>query len=205
MDFEEWKRLITSREPADRSDAADVIPDQAKPEEVVPYLITALQDPVELVRTCAADTLGSYHGDDVAKALRAALQKENDPLTKAYVLSSLGTVGELNDLPRFVEALQNETHPQIQVHAALGLAFCATSNAIKQFLIGIEASGAVKTAAANTFGEYLEDLREHADIVVDRIAKELERDDLVKPEREILMGLRDKLSGIRSSSDIDEG
>lgn len=121
MDYDTWKVLLNSAESADRSEAADVVPEGAESAQVVRDLANALGDPVPLVRTCAADTLGNFECDDARQALRAQLSAETDVLTRAYVLSSLAQIGQIRDLRLIIDALTSDAPGMIRAHAAYGL------------------------------------------------------------------------------------
>lgn len=125
MKFNEWKRLITSKEAYERSVAADEIPERTSPKRAIPYLIACLNDEDEMVRTCAADTLGFYREPAAREALRQALKVETDELTRAYLLSALGSIGTLEDLPLIARHVTGKANSLVEVHAAMGLTLLA--------------------------------------------------------------------------------
>lgn len=103
MKLDRWKKLISSDNPANRSHAADILPDGKKFGEVTTLLIKALHDEDALVRTCAADTLGLINSNRVRIALRTAYARETDDLVRNYIADSLGFVGTLSDLRMLVD------------------------------------------------------------------------------------------------------
>ena len=158
MDLNTWKSLITSGEPSDRSAAADVIPDGGTAEELVPYLAICLKDPDSLVRTCAAETIGCFPGDAARVALLEALASESDPLTRAYLLSSLGGIGGLEDVRVILDELGGESHPIIRLHGATGLLSCVQRHwyaTMKSALMA--ADDAAKGTSASDLLNYVEE------------------------------------------------
>lgn len=121
IDFDTWKSLLRSADDAVRCGAADIVPKGADPLQVIHELKTALGDPDAFVRTCAADTLGYFEYEEASEALRARLVVETDVLTQAYLLSSLGVIGTVEDLKLIAGFLKNDTPSMIRAHAAYGL------------------------------------------------------------------------------------
>jgi HEAT repeat protein len=196
MNFEKWKKLITSDEPSDRSYAADNTPYDGNQEEVASYLINCLGDPVGLVRTCAADSLREFDSDVVREELRAAIEIEKDNLARAYLFSSLGAVGSFGDLAVLGEAFDRESDPQVKIRAAEGLASCASSIAIAEFIKGIETGEPAIETSANIYSDYLEIYRWNATKTIKVIKELLNNDSLSISERECLEDLYNKLRRI---------
>jgi HEAT repeat protein len=121
MDYDTWKALLSSANSADRSAAADVVPEGAEPAQVVRDLTKSLGDSDPFVRTCAADTLASFECEEARQALRAQLAVETDELARAYVLSSLAKIGQIGDLRPIIDALTSDTPKMVRAHAVCGL------------------------------------------------------------------------------------
>lgn len=189
LTFDEWKRLITSSEPADRSHAADAPPPKGPRKEIVRLLVKCLNDPHELVRACAADTLGMFPIKKARDALRAAVDREEDALAKAYALSSLGAVGTLDDIGRLAEALGTESNKQIRIHAALGLAFCVLGEFIENLLTTMKQEDRTRGTAANALGEYLNSHRAYVKLIHDTVKNELKKKDIPVNTRESMTNL----------------
>ena len=189
LSFTEWKRLITSSESDDRSHAADQMPKGGPQKEIVRLLVECLNDEDALVRTCAADTLGMYPTEEARVALRAAIDREEDELAKAYALSSLGAVGTLQDIGRLVEALRTETDPRVRIDAALGLAFCALSESVEQLLTHVRQRGHHQVAGANCLHQYLNSHRGYVKLIRYTVKKQQEKKDLEVHEKEALANL----------------
>jgi HEAT repeat protein len=130
MDYDTWKALLSSADSSDRSEAADIVPEGGEAAEVVRDLMNTLRDPVPLVRTCAADTLGYFECEEARQALRARLALETDELARAYVLSSLGEIGQIKDLRPIIDVLTSDTPKMIRAHAAYGLLALAIDQGI---------------------------------------------------------------------------
>ena len=194
LTFKKWKRLITSAESADRSEAADRLPIGARNrDEAARILIGCLNDPCALVRTCAADTLGMLPTADVRAALRASLDREQDELTKAYILSSLGAVGTFDDVGRLVEALATETHPNIRIHAALGLAFCALCGSMDELLKHVNKSGKYQNSAANGLDAFLCSHNMYVKSIKNIVGRKLKNKNVARYNRETLETLLENI------------
>lgn len=129
-----WLALLRSDEDGDRSEAADNPPDEAPDDVVVEGLLSCLDDPDELVRISAIDSLRNCHFDDVRAGLKDHLGRVSDPMETSFTLSALGYVGTLDDLvllERYVDPAQNA---RVALGAADGLVFCATRH-VTRFLI----------------------------------------------------------------------
>jgi HEAT repeat protein len=105
----------------DRVDALEEIPRVSLSEEVVPYIVNALSDEDTLVRLAAAEALGNYPSDKNREILREFIVKEDDDLAKAFGLSSLGFIGELQDVSFLLEQLEQNKVPHVRIHILEGL------------------------------------------------------------------------------------
>jgi hypothetical protein len=131
VNFEDWKLLIRSQVSSDRSNAADELPEDGDDEEVVALLTKALFDEDELVRTCAAASLGDCNMESARQALREAVSKESDDLALGYVLGSLGMIGGIEDFEVLLSKLTAETSTRrIRIDSAEGIVHLALNNAV---------------------------------------------------------------------------
>lgn len=138
MDFDRWKALITSAESADRVEAADILPDSGPTREIKELLLGALADDYALVRTCAADTVGEIRSDDVRSRILQRLETERDDLTRSKLLSSLGAMENIRDIPLLASELEIAGSPVLRVHAAYGLLLSCTEHALRALLTECE-------------------------------------------------------------------
>lgn len=135
MNFEEWKKLLSSSEPGERSDAAEVLPDDGERREVAGLLLEALHDEDYLVRACAAETLGQIDLDEVRSALRSVLETEANALASGYIASSLGEIGELSDLKLLVDKSSSDAVScWVKLHCAQGIAAIAVDHAAESMI-----------------------------------------------------------------------
>lgn len=119
MPFLEWRELIQSSNVDDRSIAANMLPEGGDDEEVVALLAAALGDADELVRTCAADSLGNCYLESAREALRKAAATEKSELALSYILVSLAIIGELHDIQLMLPYLHDSsTSHRLKVNAA---------------------------------------------------------------------------------------
>lgn len=116
-----WLAALSSELFMERSAAAESPPDGVSDDEIVAALTPLLHDLDDLVRLCAAETLGSYPGPQSVAALRAFVAREVDPLARAYGLSSLGLIGTSQDLSILLPETAEERPPLIRIHALVGL------------------------------------------------------------------------------------
>lgn len=112
---------LSSEVSTERSDAAESPPEGALDDEIVAGLAPLLHDPCDVVRLCAAETLGRYPGPLTVAALRAFVAREADPLARAYGLSALGLTGTSQDLPVLLAETAEDRPAQIRIHALAGL------------------------------------------------------------------------------------
>lgn len=193
VEIERWRAALTSDNEADRGDAAEAPPEGAPPDEVVAGLTPLLHDPSDVVRLCAAETLGGFGGQAAAAALRAFVAREADPLAKAYGLSSLGLAGTSQDLPLLLSETAEDRPAQIRIHALVGL-YELVRRGVKHGLMGLLAHDRpdVRGAAAEALATVLE-ARDDGDAV-----QRLERgaaDELVEGAREGFVGALQRLQG----------
>lgn len=127
--FEEWKRAICSEDDAVRSIAADEVPYEGHDEEITQILIAVLHgDRDALARTGAADSLGHFPNDAARNALRKAIETETDSLALCYIFTSLGMIGELQDLSILtakIEVFKADKRPKFSIFEAI---LCLTTN-----------------------------------------------------------------------------
>jgi hypothetical protein len=102
-------------------EAANSPPADVAPLKTVPLLIRALNDEDELVRTCAADSLGEFLCDEARHALRARVRKERNALARGYALKSLGRIGALGDLAYICTELSSDSTEEGRNFGAHGL------------------------------------------------------------------------------------
>jgi HEAT repeat protein len=132
MTFDEWRSLISSPDAADRSHAANNLPDGEITPDVFLLLSRALEDEDALVRTCAVDSLGVINNEQARTALRTAFATETDSLTRSYIVDSLGFIGELRDLKLLVDnVLKEETDQRVSLTSAEAIAALALNYAEK--------------------------------------------------------------------------
>jgi HEAT repeat protein len=131
MKFQDWKDALKSPEASIRSDAADALPVDGEDEAVVALLARALSDEDELVRTCAADSLGHCHLESARSALRVAIATERQELPLAYMLCSLGMIGDPVDYTVLSSKLLDKTSStRIIIDSAEGIVHLALSNSV---------------------------------------------------------------------------
>lgn len=152
-----WLAALSSESSAERSDAAEAPPDAASSDEVVAALVPLLQDPIDVVRLCAAETLGRYPGSQTVAALRAFVASETDPLAKAHGLSSLGLVGTSQDLTVLLSQTAEDRPAQIRIHALAGV-YELVRRGVKHSLMALLGNEAVdvRVSAAEALATVLE-------------------------------------------------
>jgi HEAT repeat protein len=152
-----WLAALSSESSTERSDAAEAPPDAAPSDEVVAALVPLLHDPVDVVRLCAAETLGRYPGPQTVAALRAFVASETDPLAKAHGLSSLGLVGTSQDLTVLLSQTAEDRSAQIRIHALAGV-YELVRRGVKQSLMALLGNEAVdvRVSAAEALATVLE-------------------------------------------------
>lgn len=116
-----WLAALSSDNSAERSDAAESPPEEAPADEIVAGLTPLLQDSCDVVRLCAAETLGRYPGPQTVVALRDFVARETDPLAKAHGLSSLGLTGTSQDLSTLLSQTAEDRPAHVRIHALAGL------------------------------------------------------------------------------------
>lgn len=131
MKLERWLTLMGSAEPADRIEAADMLPEADISPEVVGALLAALQDEDALVRACAADTVGDIDAELVRTKILERIGVEDDDLARAYLLSSLGAMEHPEDMGILVGNLKASNSSVIRLHAAHGLAMSCVRQAVR--------------------------------------------------------------------------
>ena len=130
--WEQWLSQLRSQEPLDRCDAAEAPPQDLDDQQVVNALIPLLDDEHYLVRLAAAETLGLYPGTTTLLALREYVGRESDSLARAYGLSSLGRVGNVEDFGLLVGTVADPEPSIERVHAMLGLFELARNVALRR-------------------------------------------------------------------------
>ena len=191
--LERWLAALSSENSAERSDAAESPPEAALDDEIVAGLTPLLRDPSDVVRLCAAETLGRFPGPQTAAALRAFIASEADPLARAYGLSSLGGAGTSQDLSILLRETAEDRPAQIRIHALAGL-HELVRRGVKHGLMALLEHEApeIRVAAATTLATVLS-ARDDSDALqsLERCAEsetvEALRDDIV----EALQQLRD--------------
>ena len=158
-----WLAALSSELSTVRSDAAEAPPEGVLDDEVVTGLVPLLRDPIDVVRLCAAETLGRYPGPQTASALRAFVAQEQDPLAKAHGLSSLGLVGTSQDLALLLSESAEDRPAHMRIHSLAGL-YELVRRGVKQGLLTLLEHPApeVKVAAAEALATVLEGREEPA-------------------------------------------
>jgi HEAT repeat protein len=199
LELRRWLAALTSKNSAERSDAAESPPDGALDDEIVTGLMPLLHDSVDVVRLCAAETLGRYPGPPTAAALRAFIAREVDPLARAYGLSSLGLTGTSQDLSILLPETAEDRHPQIRIHALVGL-HELVRRGVKHGLMALLEHEAteVRVAAATALGLVLE--ARSSDDVVQALERCTERETLEARRDDLIEALR-RVQGIEEETD----
>jgi hypothetical protein len=118
--FEDWKRRLASGEAGERAGAATHLP-AGHDDEVVELLLATLRDPLATVRACAASALRRFKDEErIESALSAVVDRDADPLVRAYAMSSLAEMAGLRGYGQVVERWYRESHPRVKLHAAMG-------------------------------------------------------------------------------------
>jgi HEAT repeats len=131
MNFVAWKDALQSSDSYIRSHAAETTPDDGDDQEIVELLSIALTDFDSLVRTCAAESLGNCHVETARNALRTAIVNEKEELPMAYMLCSLGMIGQPIDYDVLVSKFADNNSPQrIAISSAEGLFHLTVNNTI---------------------------------------------------------------------------
>ena len=73
-----WLAALSSENSAERNDAAESPPEGALDDEIVAGLMSLLHDPSDVVRLCAAETLGRYPGPQAAATTLATVLEVRD-------------------------------------------------------------------------------------------------------------------------------
>jgi HEAT repeat protein len=191
-----WLAALSSDSSAERSDAAEAPPDEAPADEVIAGLVPLLQDSCDVVRLCAAETLGRYPGPQTVVALRDFVAREADPLAKAHGLSSLGLTGTSQDLSTLLAQTAQDRPAHVRIHALAGL-YELVRRGVKHGMMALLGHDApeVRVAAAEALATVLE-ARDDSDAV-----QSLEH----SAEREVLKARRDDIAAalmrLRGSED----
>lgn len=205
LEYSRWLSALASENSAERSDAAESPPEGASADEVVAGLIPLLQDSCDVVRLCAAETLGRFPGPRTAAALRDFVAREDDPLTKAYGLSSLGLVGTSQDLTILLSDTSEDRPAQIRIHALVGL-YELVRRGVKHGLIAMlsHESPDVRGASAEALATVLEN-RDDSD-AIQSLERRAGREPLESLRDDITAALR-RLQSIKEdpSRDLDQG
>ena len=193
-----WRRRLRSSDECTRWEAAEDPPD-APAERIVPYLVEALDDPNELVRLCAAESLAWFPLPQARQAIRKFVANEKDCLAKAYGLSTLGCIAEFRDIAILSKYIKHNQPDFVRIHALLGL-FCAARGFAKYALFELlhaEHPGSRSSAARG-----LLDLCVHGDDdeIVGAISKRLKAEKVVGGD---LKGVLKELKSSSARSDPD--
>lgn len=135
-----WFALIKSTEPADRAEAADMLPEGKTSRQVVDALLVALDDEDALVRTCAADTIGEIDDERVRTSILERMGVETDDLVRAHLLSSLAAMNHPEDLAVLVTELNASKSSLVRLHAAYGLILSSLKQAMQVIVGSCDAS-----------------------------------------------------------------
>lgn len=189
--LERWLAALSSENCNERSDAAELPPDDATDDEIVAALLPLLDDPVEVVRLCAAETLGHFPAPRSVAALRAFIAREADPLAKAHGLSSLGLIGTSQDLAVLLPETSEDRPAHVRIHALVGL-HELVRRGVKHGLVALleHEAAEVRVAAAEGLATVLE-RREDGDAAqalarcAAREPSEARRDDIIAALRRV--------------------
>jgi HEAT repeat protein len=186
-----WLAALSSELSTVRSDAAESPPEGALDDEIVTGLLPLLHDPSDVVRLCAAETLGRYPGPQTVAALRAFVAREADPLARAHGLSSLGLTGTSQDLALLLPETAEDRPAHLRIHALAGL-HELVRRGVKHGLMSLLEHQApeVKVSAAEALATVLEG-RDDTDAVqaleqcADRETIEARREDILEALRRL--------------------
>jgi hypothetical protein len=129
MNFDEWKAAI--QDPAKRSEALDVLPEDGHDEEVVNILREVLCSPEWLDRTSAAELLGNCHTESARVALRKSIAQEKNEVALGYMICSLGMIGNPIDYTLLISKLSEENiSPRMKIDLAEALLHLAVNNSV---------------------------------------------------------------------------
>jgi len=134
MDYENWVIGINSKDVCERADTIEDFPLDHPKTIIAEHLIHLLNDKEMLVRLAAAETLGCFGMDIVRVALRESVVAEKDNLPKGYMISSLGMIGEIQDLKMLLNMLREERNTDIVSHIYVGIALVSRRIAIKYLI-----------------------------------------------------------------------
>ncbi len=194
-----WLAALSSELSTERSDAAESPPDGAPDDQIVRALLPLLHDPSDVVRLCAAETLGRYPGPQTVAALRDFIAREPDPLARAHGLSSLGLTGTSQDLPTLLSEAAEDRLPHIRIHALVGL-HELVRRGVEMSLLSLldHQTPEVRGAAAEALATVLEG-RDDADAVqaLERCADR----EAIAPLREALLGALRRVQGLEGDPD----
>ena len=202
LDFATWKRHILSAESSERSYAADQLPTDAGARAVMPHLLRCLDDVDAFVRTCAADTLRHFPRPAIRQRLAEKVDVETDELTICYLLSSLGEIGGLAEVPILLRHAQPNVSRSVRLSAAYGLQCCAENIAKTQFISALNSSYDTRRAsAANLISNAIDKRYADAEDLIATIQKRL--DDEQNPG--VADTLENTLHELRYTYDEDDG
>ncbi|MBA3404524.1 MAG: hypothetical protein H0X17_00430 [Deltaproteobacteria bacterium] len=177
-----WLSDLNSEVSTERIDAIEHPPVDIDDDKVVSAVIPLLHDLDDLVRLCAAETLGLYADPNGLEALRIFVSRERDPLARAYGLSSIGLIGETKDIKLLVDGSSRGQHPQVRVHAYRGL-FDLVRRYAKEGLLSLVPHDEVQDVAVLTLSEVLlprsdDDVLLALDFYAEREVNPVRRDEL---------------------------
>lgn len=127
MTLEEWITLIKSPISADRSHAADDVPNNINRDIVVSHLLICLDDENSLVRTCAVSSLRNYPSDLVLARLKQLLINETDELTKTYIILAVAEMGYKEELQILILEANKENGSYLSLAIYVGIYLCVSN------------------------------------------------------------------------------
>ena len=177
LDFATWKRHILSAEASERSYAANRLPTDAGARAVIPHLLRCLDDVDAFVRTCAAGTLRHFPRPAIRRRLAEKVDVETDELTISYLLSSLGEIGGLAEVPILLRHAQPKVSRRVRLSAAYGLQCCAENIAKTQFISALNSSyDSRRRSAANLIRHTIDKRYADAEDLIATIQKRLDNE-----------------------------
>jgi HEAT repeat protein len=176
-----WKEKIVSRVEFDRLEALDKIPSDLS-SDVLNAVLMCVDDESELVRQAVAEALSLFDDDKARTALKGLAKDKDQPLVKQYALSSLGTIGGIEELKLLIEYFQSEMDRGIRVHIVTGMALAArriAMNNLSEILTEDEAVLKSSAIMSLLFFYQVDELRDVLDKLEQEVRANPENDDLI--------------------------
>ncbi len=115
-------------------------------------LLRALDDPLPVIRTAAAQELGKNKVKQAVDKLIQLLEKDQNPLVRDNVAFALGEIGDNRAVPHLIKALK-DSDEWVRKSAAKALSFLDGTPAADDLITLLQdISPAVRKTAARTLG-----------------------------------------------------